>query len=186
MPGMVSTGLEGEEHEQAAIPEVKCHRPVVRKRVVDIDSPRFSHGKGLHLTAISSEVEVRPTASLAGRRLAYLRASFDSALVRPCLERAVRDEWVRALSRGRTHFALGRANLSALSTRFPNSYGIRVLIPYTATRGRASIRARFCADYFVFISGPAEVNLRAETAWGCPSAATERHLLSLLHSRARS
>jgi hypothetical protein len=182
VPGMTSGSLEGET-TAAGYVEFRCPGDVSgARRVVRIHSPAFFRGEGLGYEAVESEVVVWPTAALAARN----RSAFLDTPGRACV--------ARHMAQAADRFYPDRVRTGPAAVSFPRSPQPSVYTTFRVTtplivivhRGQPGVRTRVYVDNVGLVVGPAEIRLRAEAVSRPPPLATERRLLSLLYSRAKT
>ena len=161
------------------------------RRIVDIQSSKFSWTLAGQFERVNSAVEVMPTTALATFSNAASRSSRGLA----CAKRYI-PALIAKQSTGRVE--IGPATISRLPDPLPGvdgSFGYRIAftvtvagggteetVDYTAEQTR---RIRFDIDAFGFISGPAEINMIALGAPRPVSKRVEERLLRLLYNRTK-
>jgi hypothetical protein len=148
----------------------------------------------LPVEAVSSGVYVVRSAALASREIAEVRAAATSSAVVICLRRHLEDERANVGSEGaKVGVPAGKPLFSDVQVSVLPSpvqgvpaFGLRISADFAIKVPGTKGASRYYEDFFGFATGPAVVVL-SETSSPRPfPAATERRLLSLLHSRAEA
>jgi hypothetical protein len=192
VPGMVSVSPEG-EHKERESSRAVCGIRGSHIHVVNIESPKFksheepfSSGEGFELVELNSDVEVMPTAALANSTFGALEAAMRKPRVRACLARTLGQALAKQVrghpTRG-VRITFGRPGISVFHPMLPHSVGFRIVISVTYTvLGVLRIPERIYLDSVGFVVGPAQVSLTSISL--SHPLPTERHLMSVLYSRA--
>ena len=169
--------------KQKAVEVARCAGAVLPdRRIADIKSSTLRIGTVLNeATRVKSSIEVQPSAAIAARNYAALQSARD----RTCIAHDLPQ-----LAEGRarpTH--IGPTTVTVLPHLLPegqNAFGFRVETTITGTSptGKQRREVLYLDDYG-FVAGPAEVSLNDIRASRPPPTALERHLLTLLYSRAQ-
>ena len=182
--GMTIETPEGEAPapKHSAFEFARCYGGVSpARRTVKIHSPEFSAGRAAQSKLVESSIEVWPTPGLAARN----NATYLSSRGRGCFVR-FQEAFNKQLNRQRGgQLQYGPPTVVMEPNPLPRvSQSFLRTIAQPLLRG-GQIRLRIYHDIFTFISGPAEIELKA-TGFARPvPAATEERLLSLLLSRAQ-
>ena len=183
VPAMTATGPpEGETaKEQRSVAELaRCAGGVGSEhQLVDIRSSKFSRGSGLQQEQVGSGVSVLSSAALASRELTAVR----SARGRACITHFARKQFTEKGTEQLHYDQITTSPLPVPSTA-GESFGLRVTVTLTAPH--TGTHFSFYLDFLGFVSGPAEIDLNALSISKPVPSATERRLLSLLHSRAEA
>jgi hypothetical protein len=179
MSGRPESETVKEKHSTREL--IRCAGGVsLEHQLVDIKSPKFSRGRELQREEVGSGVSVLSSATFATRELAAVR----SARGRACITRFVKQEFSKE-GAGQLHLgAITTSLLPAPVAGLGGSFGLRVTV--TLAAARPAIRLPLYLDFMGFVSGPAEIDLNTFAFSRPVSSATERHLLSLLLSRAKA
>jgi len=154
------------------------------RRIADIKSSTLRIGTVVdEATRVKSSIEVQPSAAIAARNYAALQSARD----RTCI---ARDLPQLADGAGTAHAHIGPTTVSVLPRLLPegqNAFGFRVetTIAGASPTGKQRREVLYLDDYG-FVAGRAEVSLNDVRASRPPPTALERHLLTVLYSRAKA
>lgn len=186
VPGAKATAKEHEQGRegQASVEFAHCAGGVnPNLAVANIDSATFEFA-GDDPTAIFSSAVVMPSAAQAARNY----AAIESKRGRRCLARLLPKGLESNGPAGRVR--VKHATVSILKNPLPSgeaSFGARATVTLIATTVTGKqITAEAYTDVYEILAGPAEVTLTSSRVSQPPSAAEDRHLLSLLYGRAKA
>jgi len=186
VPGaeLVANEEESGPPSQKASEVARCAGAVVPdRRIADIRSSTLRVGNVVgEATRVKSSIEVQPSAAIAARNYAALQSARDRACI-------ARDLPQLGEGAGRGHVHIGPTTVSVLPRLLPegpNVFGFRIKTTITRTSATGKqIRRVLYIDDFGFVAGRAEVSLNDIRTSRPPPKALERHLLTLLYSRAQ-
>src|ERR1035441_344922 len=187
VPGaeLVADEEESGPPSQKALEVARCAGAVVPdRRIADIKSSTLRVGTVVdEATRVKSSIEVQPSAAIAARNYAALASARD----RRCI---ARDLPQLAEGAGTAHAHIGPTTVSVLPRLLPdgqNAFGFRIKTTITgASAIGKQMREVLYIDDYGFVAGRAEVSLNDIRASRPPPTALERHLLTVLYSRAKA
>jgi hypothetical protein len=168
---------------QRALEVARCAGAMLPdRRIADIRSSTLRVGNVVdEATRVKSSIEVQPSAAIAGRNYAALQSARD----RTCIARDLPQ-----LAEGAARpTQIGPTTVTVLPRLLPeglNAFGFRVETTITGASptGKQRREVLYLDDYG-FVVGRAEVSLNDIRVSRPPPTALERHLLTLLYSRAQ-
>jgi hypothetical protein len=173
---------EGPKPGPASLEGARCTGALdPRRRTTAIDSRTLEAGRARSARFIRSRVEVWPT---------HADVIFNSSRAhtkhgRSCLTRVF--DGARARVNRKRHGAIGPFRIASIPISIPGlERSYLTSINETRLRRSGAVLIHIYRDLFVFISGPAEVELEAVGFNHPLLASTEKHALEILASRARA
>jgi hypothetical protein len=187
VPGaaLVADEEESGPPSQKALEVARCAGAVVpNRRIADIKSSTLRVGTVVdEATRVKSSIEVQPSAAIAARNYAALQSARD----RRCI---ARDLPQLAEGAGTAHAHIGPTTVSVLQRVLPegqNAFGFRIKTTITgASAIGQQMREVLYIDDYGFVAGRAEVSLNDIRTSRPPPTELERHLLTVLYSRAKA
>lgn len=185
VPGaeVIADEAESRPPSQKALEVARCAGVVLPdQRIANIRSSTLRVGSVVdEATRVKSSIEVQPSAVIAARNYAALQSARD----RTCIARDL-PQLAEGAARP-TH--IGPTTVTVLPRLLPegqNAFGFRIKTTITGTSltGKQMRDVLYLDDYG-FVAGRAEVSLNDIRASRAPPTALERHLLTLLYSRAQ-
>jgi hypothetical protein len=168
---------------QKALAVARCAGAVLPdRRIADIRSSTLRVGNVVdEATRVKSSIEVQPTAVVAARNYAALASARDRTCIALDLPQLAEG--------GARPTHIGPTTVTVLPHLLPkgqNAFGFRIKTTITGASptGRQRREILYLDDYG-FVAGGAEVSLNDIRASRPPPTALERHLLTLLYSRAQ-
>ncbi len=148
----------------------------------------------LPLEAVSSGVSIVRSAALASREIAQVKAAASSSAVVTCLKRHLAGQRANVVSEGAKSGApagkplFSHVQVSALPSPIQGvpAFGLRISADFAIKVPGTKGASRYYEDFFGFATGHAVVVLSDTSSPRPVPAATERRLLSLLHTRAEA
>jgi hypothetical protein len=187
VPGaeLVADEVESGSQSQKALEVARCAGAVAPdRRIADIRSSTLRVGTVVdEATRVKSSIEVQPSAVIAARNYAALASARD----RRCI---ARDLPQLAEGAGTPHAHIGPTTVTVLPRLLPEgqkAFGFRIETTITGTSATGKqMREVLYIDDYGFVAGRAEVSLNdIRTSRPAPTA-LERHLLTVLYSRAKA
>ena len=185
VPGaeVIADEEEGGPPSQQALEVARCAGAVLPdRRIAEIKSSTLRVGNVVdEATRVKSSIEVQPSAAIAARNYAALQSARD----RTCIARDL-PQLAPGAARS-TH--IGPTTVTVLPRLLPkgqNAFGFRIETTITgASPTEKQNREVVYLDDYGFVAGGAELSLNDVRASQPPPTALERHLLTLLYSRAQ-
>ena len=185
VPGaeVIADEKESGPPSQKALEVARCAGAVLPdRRIADIRSSTLRVGNVVdEATRVKSSIEVQPSAAIAGRNYAALASARDRTCIALDLPQLAQG--------GARPTHIGPTTVTVLPRLLPegqNAFGFRIKTTITGSSLTSKQRREVLyVDDYGFVAGRAEVSLNDIRASRPPPTALERHLLTLLYSRAQ-